>query len=316
MTKKFMHKNLLRNDQIVEAKSELQRMEHMLVQPGLQDRGEMLRQKRSVEQMLKDGEPVPFSGDDIDAAVARESELRDQITAGMPTAAEMRHAPPGVIGKHRQWERQNKAKIQEWKYLRRRMYSGSDDPDVSNIERYRPRSNSSAEGNLDGGIVERKSQIFVPQDAVNAVTMSDVQEEVLAQIDPDLLERMALLDADKRQAVLDVVNQVLAGPAKPEGGISGQPQAEGASADKMFLGAAGAEFKEPEYAYQENEAEGGSTSALIPEIDGDQRGKHMRGKTPEERKALGRKLAEARAAAKAKREAEQQEDRMAEAVAN
>ena len=277
MTKQFKHKNLLRNDQVIEAKAELQRMEHMLGQPHLQDRAEMMRQKHGVEKMLNDAEPIPFTGEDIDQAVAREQELRDTITRDMPTAAEMRHAPPGIIGRHRQWERQNKTKIQEWKYIRRRMYSGSDDPDVSNIERYRPRSGGQ-EGNLDSGIVERKPDIFVPMDAVRAVTMSDEQETALTQVDPELAGRMALLDADQRAAILAIVDRQLG--AKPQGGLTEQP----------------------------------ANVVETLEID-DGRGLHMKEKTPEERKALGAKLAEARKAAKVKREAEQEITRMAEAVA-
>lgn len=129
---------LLRPNQIDEMTAERESLSAALHNPHVQDKGSVVRQLRKLEHQLETQTPRPFEGKEVDAAVAREKELREQLLVGMPSQEEMRKSPPGAVGKHMDWERRNKRKLMEWKAIQLRLNHESKDPDVANFERFRP----------------------------------------------------------------------------------------------------------------------------------------------------------------------------------
>lgn len=93
---------------------------------------------RSIDKQLEDFAPEPLPGDDKDRLAKLEVELRDAWTTGMPTEEQMRKNPAGMVDQHRKWEKANKGIIMKWKNIRRQLEPDSDDPDLANIERFRP----------------------------------------------------------------------------------------------------------------------------------------------------------------------------------
>ena len=139
----------LRPWQAEKLNEEKRRLEETLTAPPhianqIQDRGMLARQLRRLNTQIETQIPKPYSAGDLDLAVARERELLEEITTGMPTQAEMRRNPAGARDKHRAWEKRNKIKILEWRNirLRRRASGASEDPDdardICNIEIHRP----------------------------------------------------------------------------------------------------------------------------------------------------------------------------------
>jgi hypothetical protein len=79
----------------------------------------------------------------------------------MPSQEEMRKSPPGAIGKHMRWEKQNKKNLEEWKNLKLRLNHEDTDPDVANFERFRPTSSSSL--NMDNAHIPGNQYFLPPQ---------------------------------------------------------------------------------------------------------------------------------------------------------
>lgn len=112
------------------------------VAPYIEDKARARKQAEALKKVLDEQAPKAYAKDEIDKAAARERELREQWTAGMPSKEDMRrnrdalHASSAM--NHLRWEKENKAAILEWKEIRARLEPNSDDPDLCNIERYRP----------------------------------------------------------------------------------------------------------------------------------------------------------------------------------
>lgn len=146
-------RHLLRPRQVAAMTEEVQRIDEMLRLPASQlvgvDIPAAIRQRNNMKAQLEAQTPRPFAPEERDEAMKLEAQLREELTLGMPTQAEMRRNPPGAVDKHRVWEKQNKRKIIAWKNHRLRMHVtgmlGSmpeDATDVSNLEMYRPRGGS------------------------------------------------------------------------------------------------------------------------------------------------------------------------------
>src|SRR3990167_9226865 len=148
-------------------------------QPHAQLRHIMARQLKAQEKTLAEGTPQPFAAGEVDAAVAREKALRDEITAGMPSSREMRRNMPGVVGRHMRWERKNKPLINEWKYLRRRIFAGTDDPDVANLEQFRPAGNPAYDADLAGAQIPGHDYHLSPTVPTPGAVMSDAESDAL-----------------------------------------------------------------------------------------------------------------------------------------
>ena len=141
---------LLTPIQVRETEEQVRSLEKTAQQAHVQNPG-MLRQRvQSLKAQLEESAPKPYADDEIDAAVRREKELReDMIADGMPTAQEMRKAPPGAESKHRNWNKRNDAKINEWKHIQLRRNAGSNEYDSANIEMFRPTGSGSTELSMD-----------------------------------------------------------------------------------------------------------------------------------------------------------------------
>lgn len=151
---------MLRPQQRQELLSDQEMLQNKLKNPFIQDKGAVSTQLRRLNTQIETQSPKPFASDEVDKAVKREAHLRDEILAGMPSQEEMRKSPPGAIGKHMAWEKRNKKKIKEWKGLRLRINSGTDDPDIANLEQFRPVSNTL---NMHNAHIPGK-QYFLPSD--------------------------------------------------------------------------------------------------------------------------------------------------------
>ena len=112
------------------------------IEPYIEDKAQARKHVRNLKQAIDRYAPKPFDSPlEKDAAFARERELREDITTGMLSVEEMRRNRQGTsdsVTRHQRWEKANKAKIVEWKSLRHRLEPDSDDPDLCNLEMYRP----------------------------------------------------------------------------------------------------------------------------------------------------------------------------------
>lgn len=79
------------------------------------------------------------------------------VVPNMLSQAEMRQAPPGAVGRELAFQKRFKPEIIEWKNLQRTIHYDSEDPDVANLERFRP---VASRGNLDNAFIPGKSMSF------------------------------------------------------------------------------------------------------------------------------------------------------------
>ena len=98
----------------------------------------MHQRRKAIDRQLEDYAPEKLDGMEKDKLANLEKELRAAWTTNMPTEEEMRKNPPGMVDRHRKWEKLNKKIIGQWKNVRRQLEPDSDDKDLANIERYRP----------------------------------------------------------------------------------------------------------------------------------------------------------------------------------
>jgi hypothetical protein len=157
------------NREVEECKAEISSLEGMLndrrphIQAQIEDRGAMSNAARSLANRLDAYAPPETNPAQRDAVAKRERELLEKIMEGMPSKAEMRKCPPGAIGKHREWEKRNKSRIIEWKNLRRILNLGNEDPDISNVEMFRPTASTL---NMENAVIPGKDY-FLPSQHPN-----------------------------------------------------------------------------------------------------------------------------------------------------
>lgn len=208
-------KPLLRQDQIKESENEIKRLTGMLEGPdhikkAIQDKPAVQQMLRNIQKDLETQRPQPYSTEELDSAIRREEELRQQWLQGMPTAAEMRKAPPGVLEKNIAWEKRNKAPIMEWKNIRRRLYESGDLKKldvmdaygVSNVEMYRP-TGGPQEGNFHNALIP--GQDFYMQQIPNSVVFSEEEITALKELNPDLANKLATMPAEARAGIKEVL---------------------------------------------------------------------------------------------------------------
>lgn len=205
----------LRPNQIEEMEREQQTQRAMLDAPPFLRRGVDVKMAtdtlRRIDKQLQNDAPRNYTSAEIDQAVAREKELREQWMAGMPTAAEMRRAPPGALEKHMSWERRNAKAIDEWKNIRLRLWKSGALPSeyegsaISNIELYRP-VGGPQELPMDNALIAGKQVHLGVGGAANSVTFTDREMMLIKMLAPDLLDRLALMSADERQEAKTALN--------------------------------------------------------------------------------------------------------------
>jgi hypothetical protein len=214
--------NLLREHQIRSFREEARRLEALTKNPLTQDRASAVMSLRKVNEQLDTQSPQPFTGGELDTAVKRANTLRGElVTDGMPTQAEMRRKPPGAVGKHMGWESRNKEKVLEWKYLERRINYGSDDPDLTNLERYRP-AGGAQEISMDNALIPGKL-IFDAKNPGATTVLDDEEIGLVKEAMPELALKLALMDDEQRAEVKVLVNKIFSpeiiekrGPGRPK----------------------------------------------------------------------------------------------------
>lgn len=219
--------NVLHPRQVTDITERKRRLEKMLAGPEwvtrqLQDGGKaVMNQVGELDRMLTQA-PKPFAADEVDDAVRLEGELRTAWLKGMPTQAEMRKNMPGAVDKHRNWEQRCKAKVLQWKHLRRRLHASgisehrlADEGDVSNIEIFRPRGGAQ-ELAPDNAQIPGQDYFLPPAGAGPAVVLRDEDRALLQAINPELLAEMATLSNEERGRVVSTVRQLLELNAMPD----------------------------------------------------------------------------------------------------
>lgn len=155
---------LLRHHQREELHGEIETMESMM--PNLKtptDRGEVSKRLKRLKQTLETQSPRELSGEAKDRLYRESKELEASITQGMLSQEEMRKNPAGSVGQHMRWERHNKSSILRWKNIQQMLEPSSDDPDLSNFERFRP-NGTTGRVRLDAQIPGKMSYLNVPQE--------------------------------------------------------------------------------------------------------------------------------------------------------
>jgi hypothetical protein len=148
-----------------ELESDRDYLTKQLKNPLVQDVPMVRRNLQRVEHDLETQAPPELKGQELDRVVRREKELREKIVPNMLSQAEMRRAPAGSVGREMAFQKRFKPEIIEWKNCRRTIERDSEDPDVANLERYRP---VVSRGNLDNAQIPGKEFHFAsPQYQAN-----------------------------------------------------------------------------------------------------------------------------------------------------
>lgn len=93
------------------------------------------------KRLLAEQSPRPLSGEEKDQVSTLSKRLLADIKEGMVSKAEQRRNPAQEIGlRHRidQWHRAKKDNVVRWKHAQILLNPDSTDPDLCNIEKYRP----------------------------------------------------------------------------------------------------------------------------------------------------------------------------------
>lgn len=151
----------LTQKQVQDLRDDVTEMERALSDPKSQfsDKGNARKQLGQLKHDLDVGEPPDTTPDQRTALAREEKELIEEIAAAMPSQAEMRRRPPGAVGKHQAFEKAFKPKILRWKNIRRILNKGNDDPDISNLERYRGTKSTL---NMDNALIPGKDYFIPP----------------------------------------------------------------------------------------------------------------------------------------------------------
>jgi len=204
-TTQFDTKPLLRPDQVTRAKDEIKSLEAKLSNKHIEDKAEVQRQLRRAKQTFETQVPRPPEPGEEGKMVSRAKELLEQILPGMCSQEEMRKAPPGAVDNHMAWEKRNKTRIAEWKHIMLRLTAGSNDTDAANLERHRPRQSTLS---MDNAFIPGK-QIFLPNvDAGRGVTFSNEQLALLDMLSPEIRSQLASLDNATRAKVKEAVEGI------------------------------------------------------------------------------------------------------------
>jgi len=197
-------KPLLRPAQLADARGERASLEKKLHNPHIQDKGEVAKQLKRLDQMLSAQTPKPFEGAAKDAAVKLEAELREELLQGMPSQEEMRKNPPGAVDKHMAWEHKNKQKLLQWKNLVLRLNHDNPDGSVANFEKYRPRGSTL---NMDSAQIQGREYFMPPPGVAPAVVFSEEEMSLIRDLNPGLADKLALLTNTQRAEVKRVLQQ-------------------------------------------------------------------------------------------------------------
>jgi hypothetical protein len=153
-------RSFLGAEQRKELESDKKYLEKQLHNPLVQDIPMVRKNLQRVEHDLDTQAPPELRGPELDKVVRREKELREKIVPNMLSQAEMRQAPAGSVGREIAFQKRFKPEIIEWKNCMRTIHRDSEDPDVANLERFRP---VVSRGNLDNAFIPGKNFDFPSQ---------------------------------------------------------------------------------------------------------------------------------------------------------
>ena len=235
MTFRETSKPLLREDQVESYNQEARRLRDTLNAPQhirnqVQDMSNLRAQLQRLDKVIETSTPRPYAPTERDAVVRRNAEIEEQIKAGMPTAEEMRRAPPGAVDKHMDWEKRNKTLILEWKNIQRRMRAtecegGVVEPgkDLANIERLRStglnRSMDMAGAQIPG------RDFIMPVNPTPMAILTDADLELLKQTLPSLHAKVATLSNEDRAKIKAILTGTAEAPPKRKGIMSPEARA-------------------------------------------------------------------------------------------
>lgn len=211
---------LLRPHQEVELADEIGRVERQMEAPEkVRARMDMGQQRKERMRLRADRDrltPQPFQGQELDAAVKLEKDLRETITTGMLTQEDMRRNTAGAVDRHRAWERRNKRPLDVWKNLRLRLRKsgvnfGDLENDIANIEIYRP-SSRALSGDLSTAQIVRPDY-HMPAVVTPITVLSDAEEAWMKANAPALYQAIGLMGNEARADVMAEVRKLMAAPA-------------------------------------------------------------------------------------------------------
>lgn len=198
---KDLNTNLLRFGQREQIKHEIAQAEDSLKLAKTDDANIIRSNKRKAERMLKEGSPEPLTGAEKDKLAVLEKKMADRIRIGMPTDETMRKNPVGAVDESSRWEKANKKLIRMWKNVRIQLNPESDERDLANVERLRPRgqfdrmrTDAQIAGHMSYGNIPEELWPFMPPTNTALEQAKRAYEAGQAEQDVDIL----LADAEAK----------------------------------------------------------------------------------------------------------------------
>lgn len=136
--------NPLRYEQVKEFKNEANRLREIVQAPAYVtgvDRGAANKRAREVDSLIDKQVAKPLHGAEKDKVAKLAAEVMETvIKPALLPREEMRRNPAGAVGRFMRQENspQVKRAVQHWKRAMQAVEAGNPDPDLSNIERFRP----------------------------------------------------------------------------------------------------------------------------------------------------------------------------------
>jgi hypothetical protein len=135
--------NPLRNHQVQEFQGEAQRLQAFVNSPSYVsgDRGAATERYRAVQKTLNDQAAKPVTGAKRDEVSKLAAEVLEQdIRPSLIPQEVMRRNPAGAVGEfmRRENSRTTQHAIQQWKRAQLAIEPDNEDPDLANVERFRP----------------------------------------------------------------------------------------------------------------------------------------------------------------------------------
>ena len=135
--------NPLRNHQVEEYTREKDRLDSMVGAPAYVpgDRGKAAAQSRQLSKMIDGQIAKPVQGEKKDLVAKLAAEVMETvIRPALVPREDMRRNPAGAVGRFMREEnsRAIKQAVQHWKRAQLALEPGNEDPDLANVERFRP----------------------------------------------------------------------------------------------------------------------------------------------------------------------------------
>lgn len=137
-------KNPLRNHQVEEYQAEATRLTQIVQAPAYVtgvNRGDANKRARDVQRIIDTQVAKPLTGAHKDKVAALAQEVMETvIRPALLPREEMRRNPAGAVGKFIRQENSRPVQqaIQHWKRAQLAVEQGNPDPDLANVERFRP----------------------------------------------------------------------------------------------------------------------------------------------------------------------------------